>query len=304
LKVAIAGSSGLIGTALIEALETGGHLVTRLVRPDSPGDGIRWDPATGSIDVAALEGVDAVINLAGRSIGGHRWTSAEQHRLVTSRVDATRLLAGAICGLNRKPEVLVNASAIGYYGHRGDEELTEGSGAGEGFFPDLCRDWEAATSAAAGAGIRVVRIRTGIVLSGRGGALGRLLAPFGPSWLSPYRWGLGGWIGSGEQWWSWISMRDVVRAIVHVLGSPVAGPINLTAPAPETNKGFLKAVGRSLRRPVWLPIPRFVPSSILGPGLAQATLFDSQRVLPAALLHDGFRFEHERIEDALSDVLR
>lgn len=303
MRIAIAGSSGLIGTALIDALRLAGHEVDRLVRPESTGSGIAWDPAAGTVDAAALEGVDAVINLAGRSIGDRRWTDTEKRLLASSRIDATRLLADALAGLARKPAVLISASAIGFYGDRGDEELTEASGPGAGFLPNLCRDWEAATDAARRAGIRVVLLRTGIVLSGRGGALGRLLAPFGPSWLSPYRWGLGGWIGRGAQWWSWISMRDQIRAIMHLLGSEVAGPVNLTAPDPVTNRGFLKAVGRALHRPVWLPIPRFVLRLVLGSGLAEATLFDSQRVLPIRLAADGFVFEDTSLGDVLADAL-
>ena len=223
--------------------------------------------------------------------------------LSTWRVDATRLLSGALARLDRKPAVLINASAIGFYGDRGEEELSEGVGPGEGFFPDLCREWESATGAAGAAGIRVVSLRTGIVLSGEGGAVERLLAPFGPSWLSPYRWGLGGWIGSGRQWWSWISMRDQARAILHLLESDLSGPVNLTAPAPATNKTFLKAVGRALRRPVWLPIPRPVLSLVLGSELAKAMLFDSQRVVGARLLADGFVFADTDLDLALALAL-
>lgn len=299
MKVVIAGSSGLIGTALVAELEAAGHEVVRLVRPESSGDGIAWDPSNGTIEAGRLEGIDAVVNLAGRSIGDRRWTDAEKHLLVASRVGTTRFLAATLAGLDRKPAVLINASAIGFYGDRGDEELHDRSGPGEGFFPGLCRDWESATGAAAAAGIRVVSVRTGIVLAGEGGALGRLLAPFGPSWLSPYRWGLGGWIGNGRQWWSWISLRDQVRAIAHLIESDLAGPVNLTAPAPVTNKGFLKAVGRALRRPVWLPIPRFVLRLVLGSELAEATLFDSQRVMPSRLTADGFVFEDVDLDAAL-----
>jgi uncharacterized protein (TIGR01777 family) len=304
VRIAIAGSSGLIGTALIAALRADGHVVDRLVRPASAGSGISWDPAAGTIDAAALEGVDAVINLAGRSIGDRRWSAAEKELLTSSRVDSTTLLSEALAGLARKPEVLINASAIGFYGDRGDEELNEDAAVGEGFFPDLCGAWEASTNAASAAGIRVVRLRTGIVLSGEGGALGRLLAPFGPAWLSPYRWGLGGWIGSGRQWWSWISMRDQVRAMRHLLSSDLSGPVNLTAPSPVANKTFMKAVGRALRRPVWIPIPRFVLRLLLGSGLAEATLFDSQRVVPTRLLGDGFAFEDTDLDEALTSVLR
>lgn len=303
MRIVIAGSSGLIGTALIDALQEAGHVVDRLVRPTSTGPGIPWDPQAGVIDTSALEGVDAVINLAGRSIGDRRWSGGEKALIASSRIDGTTLLATTIAGLNSKPAVLINASAIGFYGDRGDEGLFEDAPKGEGFLADLCRDWEAATGAASDAGIRVAHLRTGIVISNRGGALGRLLAPFGPSWLSPYRWGLGGWIGDGRQWWSWISMRDQVRGILHLLESDLSGPINLTAPAPTTNKGFLKAVGRALRRPVWLPIPEFVLRLLLGSELAQATLFDSQRVIPARLIDDGFVFEVTDLSVALEEAL-
>ncbi len=303
MRVAIAGSSGLMGTALIEALGSAGHEVVRLVRPESGGPGISWDPRAGTIDAGPLEGVDAVINLAGRSIGDRRWTDDEKRLLAASRIESTLLLSETLAARARKPAVLISASAVGFYGDRGDTELTEDAPAGTGFFPDLCREWEAATGAARRAGIRVVLLRSGVVLSGRGGALGRLLAPFGPAWLSPYRWGFGGWIGSGRQWLSWISMRDQVRAIVHLLGSEMSGAVNLTAPAPATNKAFMKAVGRALRRPVWLPIPRLVLRLLLGSGLAGATLFDSQRVIPSRLEADGFVFEDTGLEAAIAEAL-
>lgn len=304
MRVAVTGSSGLIGTALVAALEAAGHRATRVVRPgSSTGGGIRWDPASGHVDPAGFEGVDAVVNLAGRSIGERRWDAGEKRLLRSSRVDATLLLAGALAGLERPPRVLLNASAVGIYGDRGDEVLDESAPPGEGFFAGLCRDWEAATTPAAEAGIRVVCLRSAIVLSGRGGALGRLLAPFGPAWLSPYRWGLGGWIGNGRQWWPWISLDDEVRAVVHLLGSGISGPVNLAAPAPATNQEFMKAVGGALGRPVWFPIPRFALRVLLGTGLAEATLFDSQRVVPSRLEADGFRFADTGLDDALRSAL-
>jgi uncharacterized protein (TIGR01777 family) len=301
MHIVISGSSGLIGTALVSALEDAGHRVTPLLRAATAGerDGVFWDPVAGVIAADAWVGVDAVINLSGRSIGEHRWTKAEKELIRSSRVDSTRLLADALAGLERPPRVLLNASAMGIYGDCGDAALAESEAPGEGFFPEVCAAWENATAAASSVGIRVVNLRTSIVLSGRGGALGRLLAPFGPSWLSPYRWGLGGWIGNGRQWWSWISMRDQVRAILHLLDSELAGPVNLSSPEPVTNKVFLKAVGSALRRPVWLPIPKFVLRLVLGSGLAKATLFDSQRVIPQRLLDDGFTFEDTDITAAL-----
>ncbi len=305
MHIAITGSSGVLGSALIPALIEAGHHVSRVVRPSSTStDGaLTWDPAAGRIDASGFERVDAVINLSGRSIGDRRWSPEEKQLIRDSRVDSTALLASTLAGLSSPPGVLVNASAIGFYGDRGDEELTESSPAGDGFFAEVCSAWEAASASATAAGTRVVNLRTGIVLSPTGGALGRLLAPFGPPWLSPYRWGLGGWVGSGKQWWSWISLEDQIRATLHVLESDLAGPVNLAAPAPVTNKAFMKAVGKALRRPVLLPIPRFVLNTILGSELADATLFDSQQVLPRKLLADGFEFAHGDVGAALRSAL-
>jgi len=303
MRIVLAGSGGLIASALRPALEVAGHRVERLVRPGTAGPGIAWDPVEGTIDRAGLEGVDAVVNLAGRSIGARRWDRAERGLIVQSRVAATLLLAGALSALRRPPAVLLNASAVGYYGDRPGERLTEGSGPGAGFFPEVCRHWEAATAPAAQAGVRVVCLRSGVVLSGAGGALERVLAPFGPRWLSPYRWGWGGWLGDGRQMWSWIALEDEVRAMVHLLGSALAGPVNLTAPEPVDNRRFMKAVGKALRRPVWFPIPRPVPRLLLGRGLADAALFDSQAAYPERLEADGFRFLHPEVEGALEAVL-
>jgi hypothetical protein len=304
MRVVVAGSSGLIGSALVPALEAAGHRVERLVRRGGAGPGIAWDPAAGVIDAAALEGADAVVNLAGRSIGERRWDEAERQLIRDSRVEATRLLAGALAGLRRPPAVLLSASAVGFYGHRPGERLTEESAGGSGFFPELCADWEAAAAPAAEAGARVVHLRSGVVLSPGGGALARLLAPLGPRWLSPYRWGLGGWLGDGAQVWSWIALEDEVRAILHLLDSGPTGPVNLTAPEPVDNKRFVGAVGKALGRPVWLPIPRFVPRLLLGRDLADTLLFDSQAVYPQRLEADGFRFTHPQVEGALAAALR
>jgi uncharacterized protein (TIGR01777 family) len=304
MHIAITGASGLLGRALTPALEEAGHRVSRVVRPQStpvPG-ALRWDPASGDLG-EGFDGVDAVVHLAGRSIGDRRWTAAEKQLIFDSRVPATRLLSESLAALPDPPKVLVGASAIGFYGDRDDEELTEASGPGSSFFADVCREWEDATAPAAAAGIRVANLRTGIVLSPSGGALGRLLAPFGPSWLSPYRWGLGGWVGDGRQWWSWISLEDQIRAIRHVLESELSGPLNLTAPNPVTNKQFMKAVGTALRRPVLLPIPRFVFKAVLGAELAEATLFDSLRVVPEVLLGDGFEFRHTDVAGALREAI-
>ncbi len=304
MRVVVAGSSGLIGSALRAALEDAGHVVDRLVRPGAaaPG-GIPWDPGARRLEPAALEGADAVVNLGGRSIGERRWDEAEKRLIGDSRVVPTRLLAETVAGLHNPPRVLLNASAVGIYGNRPGERLTEASVPGEGFFAGVCRDWEAATAPAAEAGVRVACLRSGLVLSREGGALGRVLAPLGPRWLSPYRWGLGGWLGDGSQVWSWITLEDEVRAILHLLSSDLAGPVNLTAPDPADNKRFMKAVGRALGRPVWLPIPRLVPRALLGRGLADATLFDSQAVYPERLEGDGFRFAFPDLVGALESVL-
>lgn len=303
MRIVVAGSTGLIGSALGPALEAAGHRVERLVRPGATGPGIAWDPAAGTIDAAALEGADAVINLAGRSIGERRWDEAERRLVRDSRVESTGVLAGALAGLRRPPAVLLNASAVGYYGHRPGERLTEQSAPGSGFFPEVCRSWETAATPAAEAGVRVAFLRSGVVLSPEGGALSRLLAPLGPRWLSPYRWGLGGWLGDGSQVWSWIALDDEVRAIIHLLESGLSGPVNLTSPEPAENKRFAKAVGKALGRPVWLLIPRFVPRLLLGRGLADALLFDSQAVYPRRLEDDGFRFAHPQVEEALGSLL-
>ncbi len=299
----MAGSSGMIGSALVSRLRERGDEVVRLLRPGSPGKGIAWDPVAGTVEAAALEACDAVVNLAGHSIGGGRWTKAEKGLLWDSRVEATGLLARTLAGLERRPATLVNASAVGYYGDGGDSDLIEESPAGSGFLAELCVAWEAATAPAQEAGIRVAHLRSGIVLSVAGGALGRLLAPFGPRWLSPYRWGLGGPVAGGKQWWSWISLDDEVRAILHVLDSQVSGPVNLVAPNPVTSGEFIKALGRVLRRPVVLPIPGFVLKLFLGSELADALVLKGQRAFPAVLAGSGFVFEHTLIEAGLQSAL-
>ncbi len=303
MRVLIAGSSGVIGGVLAETLIGRGDEVVRLLRPQSPGDGVPWDPATGAVEASAVEGFDAVVNLAGRSIGAKRWTVAEKHKIWDSRIDSTRLLADTIAALQHPPAVVVNASAVGYYGDGAGSILTEASTAGSGFLAELCVAWEAATAPAAQAGIRVANLRSGIVLSVAGGALGRLLAPFGPRWVSPFRWGLGGPVGGGGQWWSWISLGDEVRAILHVLDTEVAGPVNLVAPNPVTNRDFTRALGRVLRRPAFLPVPGFALRLLLGSELADALVLEGQRVTPGVLLESGFEFEHPNIDDGLRAAL-
>ncbi len=296
MRIAVAGAGGLIGSALRPALVAAGHEVVRLVRGAPAGpDEIGWDPAAGEIDAAGLAGIDAAVNLAGAGIGDQRWTEGRKQVLVDSRVGSTSLLARAMAALDPRPDVLVNASAIGYYGDRGDEVLTEEGEPGEGFLAELCVRWEAATEPAAAAGIRVALLRTGIVLSEEGGAL--------PPMLLPFKLGLGGRMGSGDQYWSWIDVADEVAAIVHVLSGSLAGPVNLTAPNPVRNAEFVDTLGKVLRRPTWFPTPKLALRAVLGPELAQATVFEGQRVIPAKLQADGFEFSYPQLEASLRHVL-
>lgn len=295
LRIGITGSSGLIGTALTAALAGAGHTPVPIVRRAARPGEIEWDPSHGRLDPADLATLDAVVNLAGAGIGDQRWSDEYRATLRSSRIDGTGLLARTIDGLgNDAPGVLVSASAIGYYGNRSDEVLTESSPAGDGFLPDLCTEWEAA-ALAAGDATRVVVLRTGIVLTPEGGALAKMLPLF--------KFGLGGRFGNGRQWMSWISLPDEVRAIMHAITSGVHGPLNLTAPAPVINREFTEVLGSVLHRPTLLPVPAFGPKLLLGGDLAQALLFDSARVTPTALLADGFDFAHPTLEDALRAVL-
>lgn len=295
-RIVVAGASGLIGSALVATLQQQGHAVVRLVRRPAQGtDEISWDPVGGTLDPGALDGVGAVVNLSGAGIGDHRWTDAYKRELVQSRLAATGLLARTIAGSSTRPPVLLSGSAIGAYGARGDEELTEASALGTDFLADLCRQWEAATAPAAEAGVRVAHLRTGIVLSAAGGALKKQLPLF--------KLGLGGRFGSGRQWQSWISIDDEVAAIAHLLDADVEGPVNLTAPAPVTNREFTRRLADVLHRPAVLPIPSFGPKLLLGGELADALLFTGQRVLPAKLEASGYRFRHASLDAALRAVL-
>jgi hypothetical protein len=292
MDVAITGASGLVGTALAAALGRGGHRPIRLVRTVARGtDEIAWDPAAGTIDASSLEGVGAVVHLAGAGIGDKRWTPEYKAVLLDSRVRGTDLIARTVAGLRTPPTVLLSGSAIGWYGDRGDEQLTEASGPGSGFLADLCTAWEAATAPAEHAGIRVAHLRTGIVLSKRGGALRKQLPLF--------KIGFGGRMGAGRQWQSWISLTDEVGAIVHLLGTDVRGAVNLTAPNPVTSAQFAHALGTALRRPTVFPVPRFGPRLLLGRELADTLLFEGQRVLPARLTESGYAFRHPTIDVAL-----
>jgi uncharacterized protein len=295
MRIAVTGATGLVGTALVARLATLGHDVARVVRSGNAGNDITWDPASRTIDPRAFDDFDAVVHLAGAGIADHRWTDDYKRQLVESRTVGTALVAETIAGATNGPTVLLSGSAVGWYGSRGDEELDEASARGSGFLSDLCARWEAATAPAEEAGTRVVHLRTGIVLSAAGGALKRQLPLF--------KLGLGNKLGSGTQWQSWISIDDEVGAIVHLLSSTVAGPANLTAPSPVTNARFADALGEVLRRPTFLPIPKFGPKLLLGGELADNLLFEGQRVLPRVLVADGYRFAHPEVTSALRAML-
>lgn len=301
LKIAVTGASGFIGTALSDYLRSCGHSVHPLVRPSSAAGGassdgsIKWDPAGRIIDRESLEGVDAVINLAGESIAQGRWTGLKKVRILSSRVDGTAFLCQALSSLNKKPSVLLSGSAIGFYGHRGDETLTEASAAGDGFLADVCKQWEAATKDAKDAGIRVVYGRIGVVLGKGGGAMSKMLPLFQS--------GLGGPLGTGSQYWSWIGLHDLCRASEFVLSNAsIAGPVNLVAPNPVTNKEFTAELAAQLHRPAFLPAPSFALKIALG-DMADEMLLASQKVLPAVLQSNKFAFEHAQLKSALSALL-
>src|SRR5262245_45921852 len=296
MDVLITGAHGMIGTALIPHLRARGDRVLRLVRGEPEGsDDVRWDPPADTIDAAALEGVDAVIHLAGAGIGDKKWTPARKQLVLESRTQPTGLLTRTLASLDGKPRVLVSASAIGYYGDRGPESLTEDSGPGHDFGAEVCAAWEDATTPAAEAGIRVVRVRSGLVLASHGGFLKRLLLPF--------RLGLGGRLGSGEQYMSWIALDDELRAILHVVDNgSIGGAVNLTAPNPVPNRAFTDALGRAVHRPTLIPTPMFGVKAVYG-GELVATLLGSQRVSSAKLQSSGFVFAHPDLDAALDDIL-
>jgi uncharacterized protein (TIGR01777 family) len=298
MKILISGASGLIGSALVGRLAEDGHAVARLVRsPPRPDQSdIQWDPAHGKLDCSALEGFDAVVHLAGENIAQGRWTDAKKARIRDSRVQGTRLLAQTLAGSPRAPKVLVSASAIGFYGNRGDEELDEDSPGGKGFLADVCRAWESAAQPAADAGIRVVNLRFGVVLSAAGGALAKLLPVF--------RLGLGGPTGSGRQYMSWITLDDLVEVILHVvMTDSLDGPVNAVAPQPVTNRQFARTLGRVLRRPAFFRTPA-CPLRIMLGEMADELLLSSARVLPRRLLDSGFAFRDPGLEQALARLLK
>lgn len=297
-RFAVTGSSGLVGTALIRAIEARGGTALRLSRKSSVTRDQRsllWDPASGIHDMSGFPGVDAVVHLAGENIASGRWTEAKKQRIRDSRVIGTRRLCESLAALPTRPEVLICASAIGFYGDRGAQVVSEADESGSGFLPDVCRQWEQATQPAAEAGIRVVNLRIGVVLAREAGALKEMLLPF--------RLGLGGRIGAGSQYWSWISLPDLVRAILFTADTPaLAGPVNAVAPEAATNTEFTRVLGRVLRRPTVFPLPAFVARLVLGE-MARDLLLASIRVAPDQLHHHGFQFQHAELEPALRFIL-
>jgi uncharacterized protein len=301
VEVAITGAGGLIGSALARSLRADGHVVRRLVRPPANGrqsaaGAIRWDPAAGTIDSDALDGIDTVVHLAGAGIGDKRWSPARKREIRESRVRGTDLLARTLAGLSRPPTVFVSGSAVGYYGDRGDEELTEQSAPGADFLAEVVQAWEAAAQPAVDAGIRTVFLRNGVVLAADGGMLPRLVTLF--------RFFVGGRLGSGRQWLSWVSIDDEVGVIRFLFDrADVSGPVNVTGPAPATNAEFTKALGAALHRPTVVPVPAFGPRLVLGREMADELLFVSQRAVPAALTAAGYDFAHRDVATALQALL-
>ncbi len=296
MRIAVTGSTGLVGSALVEALVAAGHTVSRVMRDQrklGAGD-VFWNPDTAYVDTVQLDGSDAIVHLAGETIS-ERWTPAQKEMIHGSRLRGTQLIAEAARAMFRPPQVLVSASATGWYGDRGDEVLREDSKPGKGYLADVCRDWETATEVASRAGIRVVHVRTGIVLSAKGGALKKMLPPF--------RMGLGGKIGSGRQYMSWIALDDTVGAILHAINTAsLKGAVNVVAPAPVTNLQFTKALGKVLGRPTIAPLPAFVVKMVFGE-MGEELLLGSQRVEPTQLLATGFSFRYPEIEGALRRAL-
>src|SRR5712691_488002 len=296
MRIVIAGASGLVGSALVPLLKSEGAQVTRLVRSAAESGEIEWHPDRGSIDAPALEGFDAVINLAGDGIADGRWTEEKKRRILDSRVNGTRLLSETMANLSRKPVTFINASAIGFYGSRGDELVDEDSGPGEGFLASVCRQWESATAPAEQAGIRVVKLRLGVILAKDGGILGSMLRPF--------KLGLGGKVGSGEQIISWVAMDDVVAAISFILqNESLRGPINVVAPQPVTNGEFTKTLGSVLSRPTFMTMPAFAARLAFGE-MADEMMLSSTRVAPKVLEEAGFKFQYPELEGAVRAMLR
>jgi len=292
MRYIVSGATGFIGSALLARLHRDGHTVVRLVRRKTgAADEALWNPDSGTIESGALEGADVVVHLAGENIAGGRWTAARKRRILDSRVNGTRLLATTLAGLSHAPRAFLSASAVGYYGDRGDEPLTEQSTPGRGFLADVCQAWEAAAIPARESGIRTVQMRFGVVLDRRGGALPRMVAPF--------RFGLGGSVGRGNQIMSWISLHDLVAAAAFLAEQDtLSGPVNLTEPEPVRNGEFARIVGRILHRPAVFPVPATVLRLMLGE-MADEMLLSGQRALPKRLLDAGFEFQDPQLEPFL-----
>jgi len=297
MKILVSGASGLIGSALTKAALSAGHTVTPLARQrtsSSPGV-IAWDPSAGTLNTTALEGFDAVVHLAGESIAAGRWTAAQKKRILDSRVHGTRLLSNTLAQLRRRPSVLISASAVGFYGDCGDRVLREDSPPGNDFLANVCREWEQATEPASKAGIRVVHLRSGMVLAKEGGALAKMLLPF--------RMGVGGKIGSGKQYMSWIDLEDEVSVVLHCISrDSIRGPVNSVGPSPVTNLEFTKTLGRVLSRPTIFPLPAAMARILFGE-MADGLLLSSQRALPATLTGEGFNFRHPNLEESFRRIL-
>lgn len=295
MRVAVTGASGLIGTALVPHLRSVGHEVVRLVRrPATAPDEVTWDPTAGTVDLERLAGTDAVIHLAGAGVGDHRWTDDYKREILNSRVDGTHTIVNAMLALDPKPRVLVSASAIGWYGDTGDRPVDETAPAGSGFLADVVRAWEAAAAPAAAGGIRVVHPRTGLVVAKEGGAWARMFPLF--------KFGLGGKLGNGRQYWSWISLRDEICALQFLMEQDhLSGPVNLTGPDPVTNAEITSAMGRVLGRPTILPAPAFALKAVLGEFSTE--VLGSARVMPTVLEGAGFRFQDPTIESAIRTAL-
>jgi hypothetical protein len=297
VRIAVTGATGLIGSALVPRLRAEGHDVVRIVRGRPGADDVGWDPKGGTIEAGKLAGADAVVHLAGAGVGDHRWSAGYKEMILSSRVDGTATLANALAQLPHPPSVLVSGSAVGYYGVRGDEVLTEASGPGAGFLADVCARWEAAASAVSAAGVRLVTTRMGVVLSAAGGALQKQLLPF--------RLGAGARLGAGDQQFSWITRRDAVAAISHLLSATrPAGPVNVTAPHPVSNAAFTRALGRAVHRPAVLVVPRAILRLAVGAEMTDEFLLASQRAVPERLLADGFTFADAELPGALETALR
>jgi uncharacterized protein len=301
MKILVTGSSGLVGTALVSALARGGHTVCRLVRPQTAGGGgakegfgVAWNPATGELGGAGV-GADAVVNLAGASIADRRWTTQRKELLCSSRIETTRSLVGALAKMNARPSVLVSASAIGYYGDRGDETLTEESKAGTDFLAELVQEWEVEARKADALGIRVVLARFGIILAREGGAL--------PKMMLPFKFGAGGKLGSGQQWMSWVALEDIVGILRFAIeNASVRGAINMVSPQPLQNGEFTYVLAKAMHRPALFPAPAFGLRLALGE-MADALLLSSQRVLPRAVEKTGYQFLHSDLSTALKNLV-